>query len=134
MPDDKNESANLMSATITVTPQATNGLDVECDFSGSPVTDDAIFLALDQAYDITFNLTAGPGGAYTFDGNKPFCNQAKNCPPKLPGGSAHGPYSVASKSGNSITVHVDPVKARAVAHYRLNFNGGYSCDPIIIHD
>jgi hypothetical protein len=120
--------------TVTVTPQVTNGTDVECNFDGTPVTDDAIFLDLNQAYDITFNLADGPGGSYSFHPSKPFCNQAKHCPPELPGGSAHTPYSVTSNGGNTITIHVDRVPARAVAHYRLNFNGGCSCDPIIIHD
>jgi len=120
--------------TVTVTPQVTNGTDVECDFAGTDVTDDAIFLDLDQAYDITFKLVGGPGGTYSFHSSKPFCNQAKHCPPELPGGSAHAPYSVTPNGNDEIIVHVDRVPARAVAHYRLNFDGGCSCDPIIIHN
>jgi hypothetical protein len=134
MTKDRNGGAGLTGISVTVTPQTTNGSDVQCDLSGTSVTDDAIFLDVKEAYDITFNLVTGPGGTYVFDANKPFCNQAKHCPPALPGGSDHAPFSVTANNGNAITVHVDPVPSRAVAHYRLNFNGGYSCDPIIIHD
>ena len=131
---DDQDGMTITTLAITVTPQVTNGTDVECDFSGRAVTDDAIFLNLNESSDITFTMATGPGGSYSFDSGKPFCNQSKHCPPKLPAGSAHGPYSVRSNNGNSITVHVDPVPARAVSHYRLNFNGGCSCDPIIVHD
>ncbi len=126
--------AAVKSTNVTVTPVSMNGKSVECDISGPDVVDDAIFLGLDQGYDLTFQLVSGPGGSLTFDQNKPFCNQSGKCPPELPGGSAHHPYSVTANSATSITVHCSPVNSKAVAHYRLNFADGSSCDPIIIHD
>jgi hypothetical protein len=130
---DDQDGTTLTTVTVTVTPQSTNGTDVVCNFSGGAVTDDAIFLDLNQPYDLTFNLANGPGGSYAFATNTPFCNQANRCPG--PNAPIKKPFSLSgSPSANSITVHVDPVPSRAVTHYRLNFNGGYSCDPIIVHD
>jgi hypothetical protein len=130
---DNDKGANLMTMTVTVTPQATNGTEVDCNFSGTGVEDDTIWLDLNQGYDITFNLVNGPGGSYSFDTSTPFCNQSNRCP------SANAPikkpYSLKpNPTANSITVHVDEFKSRAITHYRLNFAGGFSCDPIIVHD
>lgn len=136
----KKGGAALTAFTVTVTPKVTTGFDVECDLSDAPVgllTDNALFLDLETPYDITFKLVSGPGGNYSFYQSKPFCNQAKRCPPQLPGGSAHAPCSVTddggSNGGASITVHIDRIQSRTVTNYRLNFDGGFSCDPIIIN-
>jgi hypothetical protein len=127
------DDETLTNVTVTVTPQATNGTEVVCNFSGSAVTDDAIFLNKNEPYDLTFNLVNGPGGSYAFSTSTPFCNQSNHCP--APNAPIKSPYSLnQNPTANSISVHVDPVPSRAVTHYRLNFNGGYSCDPIIIHD
>ncbi len=129
----KKEEAEAVLATFTVTPIAVDGKDVECGIAGPNVIDEAIFLDLDQGYDLTFQLVSGLGSTYSFDPNKPFCNQSGRCPPAK-GGSAHSPYSVTSKSATSITVHCDPIHSKAVSHYRLNFANDFTCDPIIIHD
>jgi|SRR6478609_7129341 len=131
---DEQDGTTLTNVTVSVTPQSTNGTEVVCNFSGGAVTDDAIFLGLNEPYDLTFNLVNGPGGAYTFDtNNTPFCNQSNHCP--APNAPIKKPYSLnPTPTANSITVHVDPVPSRSVTHYRLNFSGGYSCDPIIVHD
>jgi hypothetical protein len=126
---DKRE-AEAMLVSFTVTPVAVNGKDVECAIGGPNVIDEAIFLDLDQGYDLTFELVSD---TYSFDPKQPFCNQSGRCPPAK-GGSAHSPYSVTSKSATSITVHCDPVQSKAVSHYRLNFANDFTCDPIIIHD
>ena len=52
---DDEKGASLMTLTVTVTPQVTNGTDVECNFSGTVVDGDTIWLDLNQGYDITFN-------------------------------------------------------------------------------
>jgi len=124
----------VTSTTVTVTPQSVNGNEVDCSISGSDVSDDAIFLDHSHGYDITIKLKSGPGGSYNFHPTKPFCNQKGKCPPELPGGSAHNPFSVTPIDATSILVHCDPVPGKGVAHYRLNFDNGMSCDPIIIHD
>jgi hypothetical protein len=125
------KGADAMLATYTVTPMGPpDGKEVECAITGPNVIDEAIFLDLNQGYDLTFELAPG---TYTFDLNKPFCNQSGKCPPAK-GGSAHSPYSVTSRSATTITVHCDPVHAKAVSHYRLNFANDFTCDPIIIHD
>ena len=130
---DDQDTATLTTVTVTVTPQSTNGSEVVCNFSGSAVTDDAIFLDLNEPYDLTFNLASGPGGSYTFATSTPFCNQPNHCPG--PNAPIKKPYSLnPGSTPNSITVHVDSVPSRAVTHYRLNFNGTYFCDPIIVHD
>lgn len=130
----QDEKTAVKATSVTVKPASVNGKTVECDITGPDVTDDAIFLGLNQGYDLTFQLVSGPGGSLAFHPNKPFCNQSGKCPPELPGGSAHPPYNVTAKSPTSITVHCSPVNSKAVAHYRLNFADGSSCDPIIIHD
>jgi len=126
------EDATVKTTTIEVEPVSVNGKAVECKITGDDVADDAIFLGLNQGYDLTFKLVNA--GSLVFHQAKPFCNQKGKCPPELPGGSAHNPYSVTPISPTSIAVHCSPVNLRQVAHYRLNFDDGSSCDPIIIHD
>jgi hypothetical protein len=131
----KHGGVALTAFNVDVKPMSTNGSDVNCDIINAPpgiMTDNAMFLQLNTPYDITFNLVAGPGGAYTFDPAKPFTNQAKRCPPPLPAGSVHAPCSLTGKSANSITVHVAPLPSRTVTNYRLNFTGNFSSDPIIV--
>jgi hypothetical protein len=128
-----NETAQLMSTSVNVQALGVKGNDVDCHITGSDVTDDAIFLELDKQYDIAITLDPGSTGV-KFHQTKPFCNQNSKCPPELPGGNATHPFSVTRNSDTSLTIHAAPVHSRAVAHYRLNFDGGESCDPIIIHE
>ena len=131
----KKAGAALATFTVTVAPGnivPAGSNNVECDFNGPTVTDNALFLSLNTAYDITFNLEDGT--EYTFDPAKPFCNKKMRCPPELPKGSVQKPFTITTKDSDSIKVHVDPVPSRKVTHFRLNFNDGYSCDPIIINN
>lgn len=136
----KSGGAALTAFTVTVTPTAPPvGSEVECDIAAAGYeTDNALFLPSGSAYDITFQLMASPHGGYTFHTPRPFCNRRKHCPKPLPNGSVTNPYTVtddgSGNGGASITVHVAQVHGRAVTHYRLNFHGGYSFDPIIIHE
>jgi hypothetical protein len=117
---------------ITVTPVNVNGNDVDCDFAGPNVIGNAPFLPNAGTFDITFQLIPALG-VNAFAAQRPFCNQPNRCP-RPPGGNAVPPFSVAANTGNTITVHLDPVGRRGVSHFRLNFNGAFNCDPIIIHD
>jgi hypothetical protein len=121
--------------TVTVSPTSVNGNDVECDITGTGVTDNSIFLSGSAGGEITFNLVAGPAGTFAFDTGNPFGNQMGRCPrnaakPRSPCSLASSPAPTAS----SFTMNVAPITGKAVSFYRLNFTQGKSCDPIIIHE
>jgi hypothetical protein len=131
---DKEEESAVRATTVTVKPLSVNGNDVECDILGPDVTDDAIFLQQNQDYDITIKLVPGPAGSYKFHQTKPFCNRNAKCPPALPGGNALPPFSAQRVSDTELLISAAKVNGRAVAHYRLNFDNGQTCDPVIIHE
>lgn len=120
------------TVNVTVTPVNVNGNDVDCDFAGANVIGNALFLPNAGTYDIQFQL-APALGVNAFAAQRPFCNQPKRCP-RPPGGNAIPPFRLTANAGNAITVRLDPVGQRGVAHFRLNFNNNLNCDPIIIHD
>ena len=121
------------SINVTVTPVGVTGKDVDCDFSGAgEVIGNALFLDKSDNYDITFQLVSAHG-VNAFAAQKPFCNQPKRCP-KPPGGNAVPPFHLTGNTGNTITLHVDPIPNKEVSYFRLNFNNGLTSDPIIIHD
>lgn len=117
---------------VTVTPVQVNGTDVDCDITGADVIDNALFLPNAGTYDIQLQL-APALGVNAFAAQRPFCNQPNRCP-RPPGGNAVPPFRLTANTGNAITVRLDPVGQRGVAHFRLNFNNNLTCDPIIIHD
>ena len=125
----------LATTVVTVTAKSVNGTDVNCDFSGTDVTDNAIFVSEAANTTVTFNLTDNTGQSVQFDTSNPFGNQKGHCPktagaPKKPCGLQNPP----APTGSSFTMTVDPTNGRAVSYYRLNFTNGLSCDPIIIHE
>lgn len=125
--------ANEQITVTTVKRVPSGSKNVQCD--AQPAVGNVIFLALNTEYDITFVL--GPGNVpevTSFDSKKPFCNQPNNCPPKLPGGTIQKPCTLSANLGTSITIHIDASKNKCVTYYRLNFNDGYTWDPIIIHE
>ena len=137
----KSGGAALTTFAVTVTPTAIvppGSKNVECDITGPATTGNVLFLLCNTAYDITFNLVPGPAGTFAFLAAAPFCNQPQHCPKPLPNCSAHTPCKVTNNGGGnngiSITVHIDPLPSRAVTYYRLNFVGGFTCDPIIINN
>ena len=126
----------LMITTVTITPTAVNGTDVDCEISGADVVDGAIFLNKDDTYDLTFQLQGGGGvGVAEFDHSNPFANRNAQCP----GANAkpQPPCAVTVNPGapqyDSFTVRVSPTGNKGVTHYRMNFADGLSCDPIMIH-
>src|SRR5689334_17103901 len=118
----------LQSFTVTVTPTRitpSGSKNVLCDL-GPPAIDNGLFLDRDTDYDITFALAAGSVPQVTrFASTKPFCNQPKNCPPKLPGGKAQKPCTVtddgSGNGGASIIIHVSASGQKGLTYYRLNF-------------
>ena len=124
-----------LTASVTVTAIAVNGNDVQCNFSGANVTDNAVFVADTANTDITFNLVDNTGQGVQFDTTNPFGNQKGHCPTGP--GSPKSPLSLESSpapTATSFTMGAAPTNGKAVSYYRLNFTNGLSCDPIIIHD
>lgn len=121
------------SINVMVTPVGVTGKDVDCDFGGAAeVVGNALFLDKSDNYNITFQLVPAHG-VNAFAAQKPFCNQPKRCP-KPVGGNAVAPFNLTSNTGNTITLHVDPIPNKEVSYFRLNFNNALTSDPIIIHD
>lgn len=120
----------LSSINVSVTPTGQTGSEVECDIAGSEVVDDALFLGKDKTCDITFTLDAG--AAETWDQRNPFCARNGKCPSV--NAPAHGLFTVKNVSPKSLTVEAKAPNRRSVVHYRLNFAGGGTCDPVIIRD
>jgi hypothetical protein len=125
---------------VTVTPgNPKANKDVPCQLQVAPpqyLVDDAIWLDPGQAYDITFNLVGGVARTWSQQGsgeNPPFCNTKGQCPDTSVG--AQYGFTVTPGGPNKITVNVPSQGqsgTRAVQHYRMNFDNGYTCDPIII--
>ena len=119
--------------TVTLTPgNPKPDKDVPCKLVVAPpkyLVDDAIWLSPTEEYNITFNLPGGGPRTWDVAGN-PFCNMKGQCP-TASNGTQNG-FGVTSKGANSITVHVPAQGSKAVQHYRMNFDSGYSCDPIIV--
>jgi hypothetical protein len=129
------DPTQLVSTSVTVTANSVTGQDVDCDFSGGAVTDNAIFV--DEASDttITFNLVDNTGQNVQFDTRNPFGSQNGRCPKGA--GNPKKPCSLKSPpapSATSFAMGVEATNGRAVSYYRLNFTNGRSCDPIIIHE
>ena len=119
---------------VTVTPGNPNpNKDVPCNLHVAPpqyLVDDAIWLDPTQDYNITFNLPGGGQRTWDTTGGSPFCNQKGQCP-SMTAGTQNG-FSVTGKGPYAMTVYVPSQGGRGVQHYRMNFDNGYTCDPIIV--
>jgi hypothetical protein len=134
-PQSHHGNPRAAATAVTVTAKAVTGKDVDCDFNGTDVTNNAIFVDDQASTTVTFNLVDNTGQNVQFDTSNPFGNQSGHCPknagsPKKPCGLQNPP----APTSTSFTMSVDPTNGRAVSYYRLNFTNGLSCDPIIIHD
>lgn len=129
------EETPLMATNITVTVTPGNpkpDKEVPCKLVVAPpkyLVDDAIWLSPTEEYNIMFNLPGGGPRTWDVAGN-PFCNMKGQCPTAA-NGTQDG-FNVTAKGANSITVNVTRQDPKAVQHYRMNFDSGYSCDPIIV--
>jgi hypothetical protein len=129
------EDPKLTATSVTVTANSVTGTDVNCDFTGGDVVDNALFVDDSATTTIAFTLVDKTGQNVQFDTANPFNNQSGHCPrtagsPKKPCGLQNPP----APTGTSFTMTVDPTNGRAISYYRLNFQNGLSCDPIIVHD
>lgn len=117
---------------VTVTPIGVTGHEVDCELDGPAeyMIDNALCLPNTADYEITFQLVPAHG-VTAFASRRPFCNQRNRCPPPT-GGNAAPPYRLIDNNGAAITVHLEPVR-KGLSHFRLKFNDGLSCDPIIIN-
>lgn len=118
---------DLQAVGITVTPRMTHD-GFECDISGQYVVDDAICLPKGQDHDLTFTIAAG--SAWTWDTSTPFASRVGKCPAP---GTKGGPLTPKGANGTTFSVNV-PSGNKNIFHYRLNFSGGDTFDPIIIRD
>lgn len=119
---------------VMVRPIGVTGNEVDCELDGPAeyMVDNALCLPNTGDYEITFQLNPAHGVS-AFAAQRPFCNQRNRCPPPA-GGNAVPPYQLINNNAaaKTITVHLEPVR-RGVSHFRLKFNDGLSCDPIIIN-
>ena len=119
---------------ITVTPTGGAGPNVECDITGPPdyVTDHAIFLPLDSGdFEIYFTLDSKSLSWNTnaFGAHVGKCPKGPTPPPNQP----QGQFTPDAPNGSVLRVQATGQSKRSVAFYKLNFNGGNSCDPIIMN-
>lgn len=121
----------ILAAEINVTPTThLKGDDVECDIDGRKVHDDAIRLGRDDDYTLTFTLD--PQGAYKWAAQDAFVARNGKCP--RAGAPSNGRYQIVDRQDYVLTVEARGNGNREVIHYRLNFDNGKTCDPIIIRD
>lgn len=121
----------LLQTEVTISPRNTaHGL--ECDIDGSNVVDDAICLPRDRSYMIRFTLD--PSSQWKFNTDDPFCARVGKCPP--PDWPGEGSLRVSgTPTRDDFTVEARGTGgAKKIYHYRLNFEGGRTYDPIIIRD
>lgn len=132
--DEEQEGAMATNITVTVNPGNPQGnKEVSCNLVVAPpkylVAPDIIWLDPGVDYDITFHLA--PANGVTNWHSTPFGNQAgSGCP--ATGAGACPPFTQNAGGGpNSMSIHVTG-GGRSVNSYRLDFNNGYFCDPIIV--
>jgi len=129
---------------VDVTPMLRNGNSIFCEIDPTPGTPRRFvkggFIKLPRGgqYEIIFHLMAGDVGPLQFDTEDPFCSDSSTCPAL---GAQNGQYSnprVTSSNplgvDDTLSVDAAPAPPKNAVHYRLNFNGGAYCDPIIIND
>jgi hypothetical protein len=125
---------------IDVTPvfQSTaGGGEVVCEIDGlsSHTKGGVIKLKSGQSYELNFTLPSAAGITFEADGEDAFWCNGSSCPTAkgTNGGGLANP--TVSPDQLTLTVKADPpAGTKGYAFYRLNFTGGGSFDPVIIHD
>lgn len=126
---------------INVTPvfqSAGGGGEVVCEIDGpsSAHTKGGIIkLKAGQFYHLKFALLAGSGVTFHANGDDAFWCDGRACPTSkgTTGGGLKNP--AVSPDGLTLTVEADPpAGSKGATFYRLNFVGGGTFDPVIIHD
>lgn len=134
----RSKALRQVTITIDVTFVTGNGPNVVCDITGDPtyVTNNAIFLPLASDTDYILNFTFHPGTSGLSWNSSAFGADVGQCPhrPPPPPGTQQGQFIAGAPIGNVLQVIAAGQPCRSVAHYKLNFNAGNSCDPIIINN
>jgi len=122
---------------VDVTPVVPQGSSVLCEIDpshGTPgrfVKGGFIKLPAGGQYEVIFHLQEGDVPGLEFDTSDPFCSDSNTCPAL---GAHDGQYSNPRVTApTTLSVDATPAHPRNVVHYRLNFDGGAYCDPIIIN-
>lgn len=126
---------------INVTPvfQAAGGNgEVVCEIDGpssAHTKGGVIKLKSGQSYNLKFTLPSTTGVTFHASGDDAFWCNGSSCPTAKGtyGGGLNNP--TVSSDQLTLTVQADPpAGTKGMAFYRLNFAGGGSFDPVIIHD
>lgn len=126
---------------IDVTPvfqSAGGGGEVVCEIDGpssAHTKGGVIKLKAGQSYHLNFALSATSGIKFQANGDDAFWCNGGSCPTAkgTTGGGLKNP--AVSPDGSTLTVEADPpAGSKGFTFYRLNFVGGGSFDPVIIHD
>ena len=75
-PQSHHGNPRAAATAVTVTAKAVTGKDVDCDFNGTDVTNNAIFVDDQASTTVTFNLVDNTGQNVQFDTSNPFGNQS----------------------------------------------------------
>lgn len=122
----------MQTINLKVTPGAKIGQnELECDITGHKdyVVDDAVMLPHDKDFKLVFELDQN--AQVKWDRNNPFGAKTGKCPPT--NAQAHSHIKKTSVNDRTLEVEARAPNKRSVVHYRLNFDDGSTCDPIIIH-
>ena len=126
---------NIIVTVNPGTPKADK--EVPCQLQIAPPqygVNGTIWIDPTEEYNIVFNLPAG--GPRTWDmapDSNVFCNRKGQCPATSDG--TNDGFNVTARGPNAIAVNVPPqgqADTKAIQHYRMNFDSGYSCDQIIV--
>ena len=134
----RSKALTQVTIEIKVTFVTGKGPNVVCTITGDPtyVTSNAIFLPLADDTDYILNFTFDPGtSGLSWDSNA-FGADVGQCPHHAPPppGTKQGQFIAGAPIDSLLQVIASGQSRRSVAHYKLNFNGGNSCDPIIINN
>ena len=118
--------------TVMVNPGKPKGKEVDCGFNVTPpkyFKNGAIWLNVGQDYDIKFKI-AGANGVNDWGGTPFGVQPGTACPAATQGPTP--PFGQGPGGGpGDMTMEVRS-PAQSLNSYRLNFNDGYFCDPIIV--
>lgn len=128
--------AETTRVVVDITPMLRNGGTVYCEVDPAPgsgryVKGGVIKLPRGATYDVEFRIQPGEVEGLQFDPEAPFWSAANACPGAAGNdGQFTDPTYV---DPTTASVRATPVGGKNAVHYRLNFNDGSNCDPIIIN-
>jgi hypothetical protein len=125
---------------VDVTPvyqaAGSNG-EVVCEIDGpssAHTKGGVIKLKSGQSYNLKFTLPSTAGVTFHATGDDAFWCSSSTCPTAKGTNGAGLKNPSVSSDQLTLTVEADPPTGKGLVFYRLNFAGGGSFDPVIIHD